>query len=69
MEKHLVAVQSGDWYDENNDDKSMAIAKACNIEALDYNIDHVINAYEYVKGKQYPFCDKPPRTLLSILPP
>ena len=36
----------------------MAIAKECGIEALDFNIDHVINPYEYVKGEKYPFCDK-----------
>lgn len=57
--KHLVSIQSGDWYDESNDDKSMARAKECGIEALDFNIDHVINPWEYVKGKQYPLCDKP----------
>ena len=69
MEKHLVTVQSGDWYDESNDDKSMAIAKECGIEALDYNIDHVINAYEYVKGKQYPFCDKTTEEFVACFEP
>lgn len=59
VKKHLVSIQSGDWYDESNDEKSMALAKECGIEALDFNIDHVINPYEYVKGKQFPFCDKP----------
>lgn len=69
MEKHLVAVQSGDWYDESNDDKSMARAKECGIEALDYNIDHVINPYEYVKGKQYPFCDKSTEEFVEFFTP
>lgn len=60
MNKHLVAVQSAHWYDnKNDDDKAMALAKECGIEAIDFNIDLVINTYEYVKGKQYPFCDKP----------
>ena len=59
MEKHLIAIQSSSWYDEGNDDKSMAIAKECGIEALDFNIDHVINCYEYAKGKKFPLCDKP----------
>ena len=59
MNKHLISIQSGDWYDESNDDKSMATAKKCGIEALDFNIDHVINPAEYVKGKSFPLCDKP----------
>jgi sugar phosphate isomerase/epimerase len=59
MAKHLVCIQSGDWYDESNDDKSMAIAKECGIEALDFNIDHVIDPGEYVNGKEFPLCDKP----------
>ena len=58
VKKNMIAVQSGDWYDESNDDKSMAIAKECGIEALDFNIDHVINPWEYIKGKAFPFCDK-----------
>lgn len=57
--KHMVSIQSADWYDESNDDASMAVAKECGIEALDFNIDHIINPWEYVKGKQYPLCDKP----------
>lgn len=57
--KHLVSIQSADWYDESDDDKSMAYAKACGIEALDFNIDHVINPWEFVKGKKYPKCDLP----------
>ena len=59
MQKHLIAVQSASWYDMNDDEKSMARAKECGIEALDYNIDLVINAYEFAKGAKYPFCDKP----------
>lgn len=58
LRKHLVSIQSGDWYDESDDDKSMAIAKECGIEAIDFNIDHVINPWEFVKGKKYPNCDK-----------
>lgn len=59
LKKHMVSIQSAEWYDENDDEKSMAFAKECGIEALDYNIDHVINPWEYVKGKKYPLCDKP----------
>ena len=59
MEKHLVSVMSGDWYDESNDDASMKYAKECGIEAIDFNIDHVIYPNEYIKGKEYPLCDLP----------
>lgn len=59
LTKHMVSTQSADWYDETDDEKSMALAKECGIEALDFNIDHVINPWEYVKGKKYPLCDKP----------
>ena len=57
MEKHLISVQSGDWYDESDHEKSMAFAKQCGIEAIDFNIDHVISPREYVNGKKYPLCD------------
>lgn len=59
MKKHLIAIQSGDWYDESNDEKSIALAKECGVEALDFNIDHVISPNEYVKGKKFPLCDLP----------
>lgn len=67
--KHLISVQSGDWYDESNDDFSMALAKECGIEALDFNIDHVINPAEYVKGKQFPLCDKPTEEFVASFAP
>lgn len=57
MEKHLISVQSGDWYDESDHEKSMAFAKQCGIEAIDFNIDHVISPREYANGKKYPLCD------------
>lgn len=59
MKQLLAGVQSGDWYDESNDDASMALAVKCGIEAIDYNIDHVINPAEYRKGVKYPQCDLP----------
>ena len=59
MEKLWAGVQSGDWYDESNDDASMALAKKCGIESIDYNIDHVINPREFLKGEKYPQCDLP----------
>ena len=59
MKRLLAGVQSGDWYDEVNDDYSMALAAKCGIEAIDYNIDHVINPWEFVKGKPFPQCDLP----------
>ena len=57
MKKHLISVQSGDWYDKSNDDKSMAYAKECGIEAIDYSIDHVINTTKFSEGEAYPICD------------
>ncbi len=57
--KHLICIQSGDWYDEENDEKSMKYARECGIEALDFNLDHVFNIWEYLKGKKFPLCDKP----------
>lgn len=67
--KHLISIQSGDWYDEENDEKSMAIAQECGIEALDFNIDHVINPAEYVKGKEFPLCDKPTEEFVENFAP
>ena len=32
MKKHLISIQSGDWYDESNDDASIKYAKECGIE-------------------------------------
>ncbi len=58
MKKNLISVQSGDWYDEGNDDASMARLAACGFEAIDFNLDHIFNPAEYVKGKEFPFCDK-----------
>lgn len=55
----LVAIQSGDWYDESNDEKSMEYARDIGIEGLDFSIDHLINPAEYLKGKVFPLCDKP----------
>ncbi len=57
--RHLVSIQSAGWYDEADDEKSMKYAKECGIEAIDYNIDHVLNVWDYLKGKKFPFCDKP----------
>jgi len=59
MKKHLISVQSGDWYDESNDDKSMAYAKECGIEALDFNIDHVLEPLKLAEGVKFPVCDLP----------
>jgi sugar phosphate isomerase/epimerase len=67
--KHLISIQSGDWYDEENDEKSVAIAQECGIEALDFNIDHVINPAEYVKGKEFPLCDKPTEEFVENFAP
>ena len=69
IKKHMISIQSGDWYDESNDDKSMALAKECGIEALDFNIDHVLNPGEYVKGKQFPLCDKPVKEFVEHFAP
>ena len=57
MKKHLISVQSGNWYDVSNDDASMRYAKECGIEALDYNIDNVINTTKFSEGEVYPICD------------
>lgn len=57
MKRNLVSVQSGDWYDESNDDSSMARLAACGFEAIDFNIDHIFNPAEYRKGKKFPICD------------
>lgn len=59
MKKHLISIQSGDWYDESNDDASIKYAKECGIEALDFNIDHVIDPGRYLKGESFPLCDLP----------
>lgn len=59
VKKHMISVQSSCWYDDSDHEGSMARAKECGIEALDYNIDQIINPWEYVGGKKYPFCDKP----------
>lgn len=69
VKKHLVSIQSADWYDESNDEKSMALAKECGIEAVDFNIDHVISPFEFVKGKQYPLCDKPTEEFVAHFAP
>ena len=53
MKKLLAYVQSGEWYDGANDDASMALVAKCGIEAIDYNIDHVINPWEGVKAKAF----------------
>jgi sugar phosphate isomerase/epimerase len=47
----------------------MAIAQECGIEALDFNIDHVINPAEYVKGKEFPLCDKPTEEFVENFAP
>lgn len=58
MNKLLVGMQSGGgWYDSTNHDLSMKRAKDCGLEALDFNIDHVINVNEYLNGKVFPRCD------------
>lgn len=69
IKKHLISIQSGDWYDETDDEKSMALAKACGIEALDFNIDHVINPWEYVKGEKFPLCDLPTDAFVAHFAP
>ena len=59
MKKHLISVQSGDWYDESNDDASMKYAAECGVEALDFNIDHIMNTKSYAEGTaHYELCDK-----------
>lgn len=60
MNKHLISVQSGDWYDDNDHAPSMKRLKDVGFEAIDYNIDHVINPAKYLKGE-----DEAPLTKLT----
>lgn len=57
--KLLVGVQSGDWYNEADDESSMRYAREIGLEAIEFNMDHLINSAEYAKGKAFPLCDKP----------
>lgn len=58
-QKLLIGVQSGDWYNEEDDDASMKYASEIGLEAIEFNMDHLINASEYLQGKKFPLCDKP----------
>ena len=57
--KLLVGVQSGDWYNEADDEGSMRYAREIGLEAIEFNMDHLINVADYAKGKAFPLCDKP----------
>ena len=60
MPKNLVGVQSGDWYDDNDHFKSMKMARECGFEAIDFNIDHVLDPQKFVKGEgEYPIAKLP----------
>ena len=69
FKKHLVSVQSGDWYDESNDDASMRLAAECGIEAIDFNIDHVLSPRGLLKGESYPRCDLPVEEFVACYAP
>lgn len=55
----LIGVQSGDWYNEAVDDASMKYASEIGLEAIEFNMDHLINSMEYKLGQKFPLCDKP----------
>ena len=57
--KLLVAMQSGGGWYTSDDDFGMKRAKDCGLEAIDYNIDHVINVGQYLAGREFPRCDLP----------
>ena len=57
--KLLIGVQSGDWYNELDDEASMKYAHEIGLEAIEFNMDHLINSAEYLQGKKFPLCDKP----------
>lgn len=67
--KHLISIQSGDWYDEQNDDASMQMARECGIEALDFNIDHVLSPNRLLKGETFPQCDLPVEEFVAVYAP
>ena len=52
MKKHLISVQSGDWYDDNDHAPSMKRLADLGFEAIDYNIDHILYPWKYVKGEE-----------------
>ena len=68
-QKHLISVQTGDWYDESDDDTSMRMARECGIEALDYNIDHVLSPHKLLKGEKFPQCDLPVEEFVACYAP
>lgn len=57
MSKNLISVQSGDWYDESNDEASMKRLADAGFNAIDFNLDHIFSPSDYRKGKEFPICD------------
>ncbi len=51
MNRNLISVQSGDWYDDNDHAPSMKRLKELGFEAIDYNIDHMLNPSKFLKGE------------------
>jgi sugar phosphate isomerase/epimerase len=68
-QKLLIGVQSGDWYNEADDEASMKYASEIGLEAIEFNMDHLINPTEYVQGKRFPLCDKPLEELVAYYAP
>jgi hypothetical protein len=59
MNKHLICVQSGEWYDESDHYSSMKKLIEYGFEAIDFNIDHVLSPSNYLKGEEYPIAKLP----------
>lgn len=74
MEKLMVSVQTGDWYDElfgaeTGVDEAFAFIKSCGFTALDYNLDHAMPGYLIQQGRRCEFLDQPLDDLFAYYAP
>ena len=74
MEKLIISVQTGDWYDdlfgaEAGADEAFAFIKSCGFDALDYNLDHTLRPSQVENGECSALLDKPLEELLEYYRP
>lgn len=68
MKKLSVAVQTGDWYDEEHPEESIRFIKDCGFEGIDYNINNVFSQ-TFDKEKLTSFFDRDVAELYAYYEP